>query len=247
MGVPIYVINLDRDAERLASIASSLKALGLPFERIPAVAGAPHVEDPAIVDLARYPLRNRRGAPRGGEVGCYLSHLRAYERLLATDAQWCVVLEDDVECLPSLPGVLDSLGKADDWDIAKLFCFHSGMPVPVRRLAGGHRLCVHLTRTTSSAAYAFNRRAAGVLLRTMLPLSQQIDHALDRPWESGLRVRGVRPMPVRLAPVAATTTIGYADRKAPKRTNARLFAWRATTETCRFVQAVAEVGRRALR
>jgi len=30
----IYVINLDRDAERMASIRANLDALGLPFERL---------------------------------------------------------------------------------------------------------------------------------------------------------------------------------------------------------------------
>ena len=36
---PIYVINLDRDVERMASLAGSLAALGLPYRRIPAVLG----------------------------------------------------------------------------------------------------------------------------------------------------------------------------------------------------------------
>lgn len=247
MDAPIYVINLDRDTERLASISANLGQLGLAFERIPAVLGAAHVADPTIVDLARYPGRNRRATPRAGEVGCYLSHIRVFERFLESGAARCVVLEDDVECLPALPGVLRSLFERDDWDLAKLFCFHAGCPLPVRRLAGGHRLCVHLTRTTSSAGYALNRRAAEVLRRTLLPLSLQVDHALDRPWESGLRVRGVRPLPVRLAPVSGVTTIGYADKKAAKEPNPRLFLWRAATEACRFTQAVMESGRALLR
>ena len=35
----IYVINLDRDAERMASIRANLEGLGLPFERLSAVMG----------------------------------------------------------------------------------------------------------------------------------------------------------------------------------------------------------------
>ena len=35
----IYVINLDRDAERMASIRDNLDRLGLRFERLPAVMG----------------------------------------------------------------------------------------------------------------------------------------------------------------------------------------------------------------
>jgi glycosyl transferase family 25 len=176
--------------------------------------------------------------PRAGEVGCYLSHLKAMETFLQTDAPWCVILEDDVEVLPACAEVLRSLAETDDWDLVKLFNFHSGMPVKKRELAGGHRLVAHLTRTTSSAAYVVNRRAADTLLKSMLPMSEQVDHALDRPWENGLRTRGIRPMPVTLAPFATTTsTIGYQDKAKGRRTlmkSVKLFLARAKKEISRF-------------
>jgi len=120
----------------------------------------------------------------------------------------------------------------------KLFNFHSGMPVKKRALAGGHHLVAHLTRTTSSAAYVVNRRAAESLLRSMRPITEQVDHALDRPWETGLRTRGISPMPVVLAPVAHTTsTIGYQDRSKTPRPlgkSIKLFLSRAKKEISRF-------------
>jgi glycosyl transferase family 25 len=233
----IYVINLDRDAERMASIRANLEALGLPFERLPAVMGKDVPEWEKLVDHSAYAWRNRLDTPRAGEVGCYLSHLKAMETFLRTDAPWCVILEDDVEVLPSCVTVLRSLAEKDDWDLVKLFNFHSGMPVKKRDLVGGHRLVAHLTRTTSSAAYVVNRRAAETLLRTMRPISEQVDHALDRPWETGLRTLGIRPMPVVLAPVAHTTsTIGYQDRpkRRPLGKAVKLFLARAKKEICRF-------------
>ncbi len=233
----IYVINLDRDTERMASIRANLEALGLPFERLPAVMGKDVPEWEKIVNLSAYAWRNRLDTPRAGEVGCYLSHLKAMETFLRTDAPWCVILEDDVEVLPACVTVLRSLAEKDDWDLVKLFNFHSGMPVTKRELADGHRLVAHLTRTTSSAAYVVNRRAAETLLRTMRPISEQVDHALDRPWETKLRTRGVRPMPVVLAPVAHTTsTIGYQDRpkRRPLGKAVKLFLARAKKELSRF-------------
>jgi len=128
-------------------------------------------------------------------------------------------------------------------DLVKLFCFHSGLPVRKRPLTSQHHLVVHLTRTTSSAAYAVNRRAAETMLNSMRPISEQVDHALERPWETGLRVRGVRPLPIGLAPVAATTTIGYADRstrRLPFGRAARLFLSRAGKELRRFGSGLAE-------
>lgn len=240
---PIYVINLDRDVERMASLAGSLQALGLPYQRIPAVLGKQVPDWEKLVDADLYGARNRLPMPRAGEVGCYLSHLKAMEEFLRTDAPWCVILEDDVEVRPACVEVLAALGRQDDWDLVKLFCFHSGLPVRKRALTAEHHLVVHLTRTTSSAAYAVNRRAAEILLRSMRPITEQVDHALERPWETGLRVRGVRPLPVVLAPVAATTTIGYEDRGArrlPFRRSVRLFLSRAGKEIRRFVNGLAE-------
>jgi glycosyl transferase family 25 len=243
---PIYVINLDRDVERMGSLARSLEALGLPYVRIPAVLGKQVPDWEKLVDAELYGARNRLAMPRPGEVGCYLSHLKAMEEFLRSDAPWCVILEDDVELRPECVEVLAALARRDDWDLVKLFCFHSGLPVRKRALTARYHLVVHLTRTTSSAAYALNRRAAETLLRSMRPITEQVDHALERPWETGLRVRGVRPLPVVLAPVAATTTIGYDDRsgrRLPWGRAFRLFRSRAGKEVSRFLWALAETWR----
>ena len=234
----IYVINLDRDTERLASIHANLIRLGLSYERLPAVMGKDVPDWEKLVDLPAYEWRNRLDMPRAGEVGCYLSHLKAMETFLKTDTPWCVILEDDVEVLPACAEVLRSLAEKDDWDLVKLFNFHSGLPVKKRALGSAHHLVVHLTRTTSSAAYVVNRRAAETLLKSMRPISEQVDHALDRPWETGLRTRGIRPMPVILAPVAHTTsTIDYQGRGKQGRSlgkSLKLFLSRAKKEISRF-------------
>ncbi len=240
----IYVINLDRDTERMASIHANLVRLGLSYERLPAVMGKDVPDWEKLVDLPSYAWRNRLDIPRAGEVGCTLSHLKAMETFLKTDAPWCVILEDDVEVLPACSEVLRSLAEKDDWDLVKLFNFHSGMPVRKRALGSAHHLVVHLTRTTSSAAYVVNRRAAETLLKSMRPISEQVDHALDRPWETGLRTRGIRPMPVVLAPVAHTTsTIGYQDKGKARRAvgkSVKLFLSRAKKEILRFGYGLGE-------
>ena len=234
----IYVINLDRDTERMASIHANLVRIGLSYERLPAVMGKDVPDWEKLVDLSAYAWRNRLDMPRAGEVGCTLSHLKAMETFLKTDAPWCVILEDDVEVLPACAEVLRSLAEKDDWDLVKLFNFHSGLPVKKRALGSAHHLVVHLTRTTSSAAYVVNRRAAETLLKSMRPISEQVDHALDRPWETGLRTRGIRPMPVILAPVAHTTsTIDYQGRGKqgrPLGKSLKLFLSRAKKEISRF-------------
>jgi glycosyl transferase family 25 len=244
---PIYIINLDKDFERMASLAKNLQFLGLNYTRISAIHGkaVPQWED--LVNEKLYKKRNRMPMPRPGEVGCYLSHLKAMKEFMLTGEPWCVILEDDVEVLPECLEVLRALGTQDDWDLAKLFCFHSGMPFRTRAITQKHHLVIHFTRTTSSAAYAINRRAAETLLKAMLPISEQVDHALERPWETSLRVRGVRPMPIILAPVSANTTIGYNETATERRLSITrllwLFASRANKEIHRFLYALIEAAR----
>ena len=80
---PVFVINLDRDTERMASMAESLGRLGLPHVRVPAVLSKEIPGWEAMVDGGLYYSRNRNVMPRPGEVGCYLSHLKAMETFLA--------------------------------------------------------------------------------------------------------------------------------------------------------------------
>lgn len=240
----IYVINLDKDIERMASIKKNIHSFGLNFIRIPAILGKSVPDWKQLVDEKLYSARNRRTMPRLGEVGCYLSHLKAMETFLLTNEPWCVILEDDTEVLPDFLKVLEKLNTRKDWDLVKLFNFHSGMPFRMRKLTQEHKLVLHFTRTTSSAAYVINRKAAEVLLKTMLPISEQVDHALDRPWETHLQIRGIRPMPVALAPVAVNTTIDYSERAGNRLSFSRwlrLFISRATKEIQRFMYSLKEM------
>lgn len=50
----IYVINLDRDTERMDSIRANLDRMGLKFERLSAVMGKDVPEWEKLVDLSAY-------------------------------------------------------------------------------------------------------------------------------------------------------------------------------------------------
>lgn len=246
MSAPVlYVVNLDRDVERMASLAGNLAERGLGYERVSAVLGREVPDWEKLVDAPLYARRNRKAMALPGEVGCTLSHLKVLETFLRTDAPWCVVLEDDVLVKPEFSEVLEALGRrADDWDLVKLFHFHSGTPLTICPLTASHRLVTHLTRTTSSAAYAINRRGAEALLRTLRPISEQVDHAMDRPWESGIKIRGVSPLPVRLAPVSKKTTIGkHLKFKLTPGRAVRLFCSRTGKEVRRLWHALTEYPR----
>ncbi len=87
------VINLDRSPERLAWFQAQAAALGLVFERVPAVDGR------ALPEAERARLRglmSGRNAMSDGEIGCLLSHREAWRRVAEGRGEWAFVAEDDV-------------------------------------------------------------------------------------------------------------------------------------------------------
>lgn len=99
--VPIFLINLDGSRDRLVSAVGQLAAAGLSAERIPAFDGRnqpvnalPGYDPAAALRYMGRPLR-------GGEVGCYLSHLAAARRVVDSGAPIGVVLEDDLAITPA--------------------------------------------------------------------------------------------------------------------------------------------------
>ncbi len=192
----VLVINLDKDTARLARIAAQLDALGLAWTRIPAVHGAKLAPErrQQLVDVAGY-VRRHGMTPNAGEIGCYLSHLEAFQALLAGPASQALVLEDDVGLTPDVPAILEALAaQAGRWDMVKLSAVHRGTPQAVARLSERHHLTVMLSQCTGSSAYVVNRHAAQVYLERLLPIRLPYDHAYDRGWAMGLKVRRVDPL-----------------------------------------------------
>jgi len=205
-GLQTWVINLDRAPERLERIRAQLQRLQLPWMRLAAFdARSLAPAQRAALDERAY--RRLHGmAPIAGELGCYLSHVEVMRRFLDGDADFALVLEDDVLLHDSLPAVLQGLmARPQRWDMVKLSAVHSGTPVPVLAVAPGHWLAVMLSRCTGSSAYLVNRGAATAYLRGLLPMRLPYDHVFDLGWRFGLQVRLVTPTPCTHDDRIATT------------------------------------------
>lgn len=193
------MINLDRAPERLARISAQLQTLQLPYTRLAAVdARALTPAQKAALDEPAF-HRKHGMTPVPGELGCYLSHIEVMRAFLASDAQFALVLEDDVLLQNSLPAVLQGLMQHPTrWDVVKLSAVHRGTPQPYLQVAPGHQLAVMLSRCTGSSAYLMNRQAAQVYLRErdgLLPMQLPYDHVFDQGWRFGLKFRLVTPTP----------------------------------------------------
>lgn len=116
-----FVINLDRSPERLAFMRDQLAALGLPFERFPAVDGRALSAADRAARFSR--VRSFVAAKKrlsDAEIGVALSHVGCCRRLVAGRLPYALVLEDDVRLRADFPATLRRVEAFLDPDAPQL-------------------------------------------------------------------------------------------------------------------------------
>ena len=111
----VYVINLAKNVERMEHMDAQLKRLGIEYERIDAIYGK---ELSAVERRRMYSsLRSRIALGvkmRDGEIGCALSHVKVYKRMLDMGIDKAVVFEDDIKIGDNLKEILDRIERFID-------------------------------------------------------------------------------------------------------------------------------------
>lgn len=173
--VPILVINLERAVDRLARVSARLGAQGLAFERVEAVDAGRLTQG----DIQRHVAGTGRwGSMTVGEVACFLSHRRCWQRIAEADGPHGLVLEDDV-----VPGAaVGALLSQDGWiparaDLVKLETDHKPLRLGSRIVwQGGGRKVMRLHSSHyCAAAYVVTRAAA----RRLLAVTERFRDAVD--------------------------------------------------------------------
>lgn len=204
MKLGILVINLDCSPKRLARMAAQLDSLGLAWERLPAVDGRLSETEP----LARAYSSdlNRRRFKRAlslGEIGCFLSHRRAWQRIL--DAGWdgAIILEDDIRLsneFSQIPAILDA--AAGQWEAVKLWAHYpNNILFNKIKLSLNPRwsLADYFKIPSGMVAQAFTARASEKLLAATTTFGVPVDTALQWHWETGVSFKALLPVAVSLA------------------------------------------------
>lgn len=96
-----YIINLEKDADRYKFMADQLRAIGVGFERVPAVY-AKDIPDELLNELRRTRSDGVTIGWKGSEVGCFLSHREAWRRIATGPDAYGLVFEDDVHVAADL-------------------------------------------------------------------------------------------------------------------------------------------------
>lgn len=207
-GLMVLLINLPRSTERRERMQQRLANLGLDYELLPAVDGRAQWDQllPSV-DLQAF-QRHAGSDVLPGEIGCYHSHLQAWQRLLASDAQVLLVLEDDMVFHDDF---LDALrialrGRAH-WDMLKLAKIRAKQPV-CQGLLGPYRLNACIGAFTGFGAYLIQRETAQRLLPQLLPIRAPIDRELEQVHRHDLRHFSLEPFPAHPQDEGQSTITG---------------------------------------
>lgn len=194
-GMWVFVINLDRDRDRLTRMIAECDRVGLAFERFAAVDGR-HLE----ADLRdQFFDGNTQHEPAftPGEIGCYASHLRLHRLLEDSDTEFALILEDDVQLSDDLvPTIEAAVSAVGDWDIIRLSNATKSVVQPIAPLGNGRELVRYWTVPNGTGAYLINRTGAIKFAESIEKRTLPVDEDMRRPWRFGLNTYGVLPPPV---------------------------------------------------
>jgi glycosyl transferase family 25 len=220
---PVLLINLAGSTDRLVTARAELSRAGLAFERLEAVDGRLRAPE-EIARLAPWDRTAFFKALSPGEVGCYLSHLAAAERIVKEGWPRALVMEDDFRLTPAFAPTLRALMALPEVPhLIKLEGELTGGEV-VTELPSGNRLVRHRRPPVRTVALFWSQEGARRFLAVAYPLRRPVDVQLKHWWEGDLNILAVSPPPVVQDEKHATaSTIGA---RRPRGFLGRLRQWR---------------------
>lgn len=160
-----YVINLDKDVDRLQFFSENFSSLGLSFERISAVNGKEFPEADYQQFMKLRPRNNKTWLR--GQMGCFLSHFKAWELIANGSENFCTVFEDDIHISPDLKHILDDTSWIpDNADIIRLETSTNRVRLGTKPVAVKHGRAAYKVMSTSwnAGGYILSRSAAKKLV-----------------------------------------------------------------------------------
>jgi glycosyl transferase, family 25 len=202
----VFVISLERATERREYMRKIVDQLGFNATIVSAVDGK------CLRPEQRARYKSERATRVYGcemsdnEIGCYLSHLSIYAKMVENRIDTALVLEDDISCAPNLKSIVENVLKLPEssWQVVRLQSSKTVVSHPRHPRGIGE----HITQigerdifrlkvsVLGGCAYLIRLNAARAMLRRGEQIDMPIDQTLDRYWENGIVPYVLRPMPV---------------------------------------------------
>ncbi|WP_100914058.1 glycosyltransferase family 25 protein [Pseudoalteromonas spongiae] len=193
----VFLINLDKSTERLKKSSERLAAQNIQFERIQAIDGT-KLTDTEI--QAHYSSQlNSKQYYRNlgyGEIGCFLSHRLAWQKIVEQKLHYAIVLEDDFQLAGDLSAVFSTIESLKfDWQLLKLAAYQNRTrPIKATKQVNEQfDLVLHKKPLTGCCAQAITYHAAKQLLAITEQFGCPVDTQIQRTWQTGVSVYSLMP------------------------------------------------------
>lgn len=189
----IFIINLADSHARLAHCRQQLA--DIQFERIEAVNGR-NLNAQQIAqhyDEKHNPVRYHKPLTVG-EVGCYLSHRKVWQRIIDEQLDYAIVLEDDFVLNQPIDGISQALEAiSEPWDYIKLAEYPNKRKAIHSASCGAYELVVYNKVPARTCAQVVSLQGAKKLLAASQRFSRPVDIDIQYWWEMGIVVYGLKP------------------------------------------------------
>ena len=189
-----FLINLDKSMDRLAYSEKVLAEHNINFERVSAIYGA-DLTAQEVNQAYNDQLPNAYYKKLNiGEIGCYLSHRKVWQKILDQKLDFAVVLEDDFNIVDDFSEMLIAVTSAPiNWDYIKL-AEHDRPRKSLHTITiNNHKLITYDKIPARTCAQLVSYHGAKKLLAASQPFSRPVDIDLQYWWEKDIRVFGLTP------------------------------------------------------
>lgn len=184
--MPIFVVNLQHDHDKKIHMEKILDSLDLKFEFIAAVYGKDLTQ--LQVDEVYDECLSQAVFGRGlslGELGCALSHLSIYQKMVNEGIETALILEDDVDISDDIHDIFKSTEQfPKNWEL--MLCgYYSETATEKaslssfwekRYVTSSHQSVRLVEIAYGTHGYIINHRGAKRLLKTLKTITKPIDH-----------------------------------------------------------------------
>ena len=211
----IFVINLPKDIERLHSIDGQLRNLQLDYDVIEAVYGK-NLSDSDLHQLTTEFGRERLSL---SEIGCSLSHLKAYQTIVNSQLPFALILEDDAQLSADVVPVVQALSEHLDpqrADVVLLSVAWHYRGFFYTNLTEKHRLA-QVFHASLTHGYVITHAAAKQFLKALRPVELEADAWQVMSARAKVNIRAVIPYCIGLSECAyQDTNITRQDRSSER-------------------------------
>lgn len=201
----IYIINSHKSKERRLFMSSQLKKLNCDFEFIQAIDGCllsnEYLESICFNYKNSFLTKN--------EIGCALSHIKVYKKIVSSNINSALILEDDIKLNGSIQTLLSeieerlekekkstiiTLGKVDRYSTFYPKYSYSNNYKEYTAIAG-----------LGGYAYVINNKAANSLIKNLVPIKYEADcfrFFRENGWINQFNV--IKPLAINLTNLEST-------------------------------------------